>query len=89
MCIVNIYLGADFSEFLLFKALVLAAIGRVHELDDDMCGLVVSSRAEEDIISVKTFVSRGKKVSSMLALSSKYTRALNFQNFETGLEFAR
>ena len=40
------------SEFFLFKALVLAAIGRAHELDDDMCGLVVSSRAEEDIISV-------------------------------------
>lgn len=63
---VGIYQGADFSEFLLLIALVLAAIGRAHELDDDMCGLVVSSRAEEDIISVKKNFLEEKK-SELLA----------------------
>ena len=36
----------------MFEALILAAIGRAYRLDDDMCGVVVSSRAEEDILSV-------------------------------------
>jgi translation initiation factor 4E len=36
----------------MFEALILASLGRQHQIDDDMCGIVVSSRAEEDIISV-------------------------------------
>ena len=36
----------------MFEALILAAVGRAYGLDDDMCGVVVSSRAEEDILSV-------------------------------------
>ena len=29
----------------MFEALILAALGRAYGLDDDMCGVVVSSRA--------------------------------------------
>ena len=36
----------------MFEALVLAALGRAHGMDDDMCGIVISSRVEEDVLSV-------------------------------------